>query len=277
MGDYTLHQQYPSLNVITRKKNVSIAYVFSRIPLNISFRRGLMGNNLNLWHNLVGRVATVRLNDHEDKFRWSLHQNGIFSVKSMYQSLISDNRVWYDTTLWKLKIPLKIKIFMWYVKRKVVLTKDNLARRNWQGNKMCAFCSQQETIQHLFFNYHFAKNLWRVVQCTFNIDTPTSVGHLFNDWACSVGSRLKKFMLVGASALCWALWTCKNDIVFDKVPMKTYMQVLYRGTYWLREWAQLQKHEEDIVSMIEACRSLEAMIMHIFVNFGRRFSNRISY
>jgi hypothetical protein len=67
------------------------------------------------------------------------------------------------------------------------------------------------------------------VQCTFNIDTPTSVGHLFNDWACSVGSRLKKFMLVGASALCWVLWTCRNDIVFDKVPIKTYMQVLYRG------------------------------------------------
>jgi hypothetical protein len=142
---------------------------------------------------------------------------------------------------------------------------------------MCAFCSQQETIQHLFFDYYFAKFLWRVVQCTFNIDTPTSVGHLFNDWACGVGSRLKKFMLVGASALCWTLWTCMNDIVFDKVSMKTYMQVLYRGTYWLHEWAQLQKHEEDIVSMIEACRSLKAMVMHIFANFSWRFSNRISY
>jgi hypothetical protein len=46
---------------------------------------------------------------------------------------------------------------------------------------MCAFCSHQEMIQHLFFDCHFAKFLWRVVQCTFNIDTPTFVEHLFND------------------------------------------------------------------------------------------------
>jgi hypothetical protein len=32
--------------------------------------------------------------------------------------------------LWKLKVPLKIKIFMWYLKKEVILTKDNLVRRN---------------------------------------------------------------------------------------------------------------------------------------------------
>jgi hypothetical protein len=69
------------------------------------------------------------------------------------------------------------------------------------------------------------------VQCTFNIDTPTFVEHLFNDWAFSVGVRLKKFMLVDASALCWALWTCRNHIVFDKVSMKTYIQLLYREVH----------------------------------------------
>jgi hypothetical protein len=53
--------------------------------------------------------------------------------------------------LWKLKIPLKIKVFMWYLKRGVTLTKDNLARRNWPGNQTCCFCSRLETINHLFF------------------------------------------------------------------------------------------------------------------------------
>jgi hypothetical protein len=33
-------------------------------------------------------------------------------------------------------------------------------------------------------------------------------------------------------------------MVFDKSLTKTYMQVLYQGTYWLRQWAQLQRHEE---------------------------------
>nr|ABA98398.1 retrotransposon protein, putative, unclassified [Oryza sativa Japonica Group] len=38
-----------------------------------------------------------------------------------------------DKVIWKLKIPLKVKIFLWYLRRGVVLTRDNLAKRNWQG------------------------------------------------------------------------------------------------------------------------------------------------
>jgi hypothetical protein len=56
-------------------------------------------------------------------------------VKSMYQALISDNRVRLDLTIWKLGLPLKIKIFLWYLKHGVVLTKDNLSKRNWRGGK----------------------------------------------------------------------------------------------------------------------------------------------
>jgi hypothetical protein len=32
--------------------------------------------------------------------------------------------------LWKLKIPLRIKVFGWYLRKGVVLTKDDLAKRN---------------------------------------------------------------------------------------------------------------------------------------------------
>ena len=67
------------------------------------------------------------------------------------------------------KIPLKIKIFMWYLKRGVILTKDNLVRWNWNGNKQYCFCSSDETIQHLFFECHVAKFLWRAVQFSFNL------------------------------------------------------------------------------------------------------------
>jgi hypothetical protein len=33
--------------------------------------------------------------------------------------------------IWKLKILLKIKIFLWFLRRGVILTKDNLVNRNW--------------------------------------------------------------------------------------------------------------------------------------------------
>jgi hypothetical protein len=75
------------------KENVSVASVFRTIPLNISFRRGLVGNNLALWNRLVGRVADVRLTEVPDRFMGGFHQNGVFFVKSMYTALITDTRV----------------------------------------------------------------------------------------------------------------------------------------------------------------------------------------
>jgi hypothetical protein len=130
VGNFLLKELYPSLFTITGKKHISIALVFSTVPLNISFRRGLVGNNLTYWHSLVARVANTRLTVSDDKFIWGLHENGIFSVKSMCLALISDNRVMFDLTIWKLSLSLKIKIFLWYLKRGVVRTKDNLIRQN---------------------------------------------------------------------------------------------------------------------------------------------------
>jgi hypothetical protein len=78
LGNFTLKQYYPSLYLITHKKHICVQSVFSTIPLNISFRRALVGNNINLWYNLVARVAHIRLINTEDKFIWGLHQNVIF-------------------------------------------------------------------------------------------------------------------------------------------------------------------------------------------------------
>lgn len=69
----------------------------------------------------------------------------------------------YKNPLWKLKVPLKIKIFMWYLIKGVVLTKDNLAKRNWHGSKKCMFYDLNENIKHFFFTCHYARFLWRLV------------------------------------------------------------------------------------------------------------------
>ena len=50
-------------------------------------------------------------------------------MESMYRALIqpevlADN----NKKTWKMKIPLRNKIFAWYLRRRVILTKDNLPR-----------------------------------------------------------------------------------------------------------------------------------------------------
>ena len=52
-------------------------------------------------------------------------------MDSMYKVLIQPNvPVENNKKLWTMKIPLKNKVFAWYLRRGVILTKDNLAKRN---------------------------------------------------------------------------------------------------------------------------------------------------
>jgi hypothetical protein len=94
-----------------------------------------------------------------------------------------------------------------------------------------------------------------------NIITPHLLHTLFNNWANGLGNQFKNLFLAGVAALCWAMWTNRNDMVFDNAPIKTYMEVPFRGTYWLRLWAQLQRHEEHAKEITEAYKALESTVM----------------
>jgi hypothetical protein len=72
--------------------------VFGMVPLNISFRRSLRGDTLQSCHELVSNIAYVRLNDEDDKFRWGINQNGIFTIRSMYNAMIVRN-IWDNRIL----------------------------------------------------------------------------------------------------------------------------------------------------------------------------------
>jgi hypothetical protein len=72
----------------------------------------------------------------------------------------------------------------------VVLTKDHLARRNWDSGKQCSFCMHDESIQYLFFEW-YARFLWGLVQITFGISQPQNVQHIFGIWINQVGGRMK--------------------------------------------------------------------------------------
>lgn len=81
--------------------------------------------------------------------------------------------------IWKLRIHLKNKIFLWYLKKGVILTKDNLTKRNWKGSTKCCFCNHNETIQHLFFDFHVARFVWSTLFITFGINPPNNVANMF--------------------------------------------------------------------------------------------------
>jgi len=55
--------KFPELYRIARKKNQTMADVVSTRPLNISFRRSLVGGKLRMWIELVSLVLNVGLGE----------------------------------------------------------------------------------------------------------------------------------------------------------------------------------------------------------------------
>ena len=94
--------------------------------------------------------------------------------------------------------------------------KDNLAKRNWNDSVKCCFCHKDETIKHLFFECQFARTTWNIVQVATNLYQPRSVANMFDSWLGGINKDSKSLALLGAAALCWAIWRHRNDIVFEK-------------------------------------------------------------
>jgi hypothetical protein len=227
LGREPFSAKYPALYNLVKKKNLSVAQVLSTTPLNVSFRRALVGVNRDNWFNLVGSFLEVNLSNPRDTFHWTASKK--FSVKDLYDNLILRSGTSVECGAWKAKIPLKIKIFLWYLKNGVVLTKDNLVKRKWKGCTKCCFCNVSESIQHLFFACPLAKLLWGIVSLTFGMRRPGCVEHLFGPWLRSFSKKQRNLVLIGVAALCWAIWISRNDIVFHKSHFISILQVMFRG------------------------------------------------
>jgi hypothetical protein len=167
----------------------------------VSFRRAIVGKNLENWYVIVSKVANVNLTSEHDQFIWKINKEGLFTVNSMHKLLMFNGVIPRKSLIWKLRIPLKIKIFLWYLKKGVILTKDNLAKRIWKGSLLCSFCSSDKSIQHLFFDCTMARYIWSAVYFTFEIRQPRSCAHMFGNWLNGFEPKLKRQTWEGSNLL----------------------------------------------------------------------------
>jgi hypothetical protein len=78
---------------------------------------------------------------------------------------------------------------------------------------------------------------------------------------------------VGAIAIIWSIWLCRNDKVFnDKI--SSLLQVIYRCTSTLRLWSSLQKVEHHDM-FTEVCSPLEATARDTFSQHGWQLNLRL--
>ena len=85
-----------------------VAEVLEKVPLNVSFRRAIVGDNLAAWYNLVSKVISTQLTEQNDVFVWKANKKETFTINSMYRTLMFNGVIPRKYFLWELRIPLRL-------------------------------------------------------------------------------------------------------------------------------------------------------------------------
>ena len=155
--------------------------IMGQMTLDISSRRALTGNKFIDWHNLVAKKAHIHSSNKKDTFTWDLHKYGQFSVCFMHQYMLNLGVVF---SFWGWKFWLNLKILLWYLQRGAILTKGNLAKRNWTGIKSIVSVTAMKQLSMW--------SIWRIVHIATGLTPPWSMSHMLGAGLLGKKKREKK-------------------------------------------------------------------------------------
>lgn len=160
----------------------------------------------------------------EDRSYWAFSKTGNFTVRSCYHHLLEHKGRDADGVpsstsspslllnwIWDLKVPPKIRMFLWRSCHEIIPTKAVLVRRHVGTNPYFEFCSNAiETATHLFFQCPTFAELWRGDPFNLSTRTPVSNFMMGFQW---LRSKLDVSTFGLACVVLWNVWNLRNGVV----------------------------------------------------------------
>ena len=119
----------------------------------------------------------------QDQLRWGDNKEGTFNLKEAKNILLEldplvPDKIWQN--LWKHLGWMKIKLFMWVVYHKKILTWDNIQKRGVSGHSRCQLCEAQEAkMEHILNSCTYTTSLWDSFDTVFQ-QTDRDKGSIIN-------------------------------------------------------------------------------------------------
>ena len=140
------------------------------------------------------------------------------------------------TNLWKSKLPMKLKVFMWLALRGRIQTGVALKRKNWKGDANCIICNTPETVDHVLFQCVMAKFVWTSFKEALGWErVPSNMADLLTHWiplGCA-DYDVNFFLFV---IVAWAMWTTRNKIMIQKCFPRSPIVTLYKVNSFMQKW-----------------------------------------
>jgi hypothetical protein len=188
---------------------------------------------------------------YDDTLIWGGTKNGAYAVRSGYHLLLHESHsaepgpsntslltnVW--NTIWSLKVPPKVRHFLWRASHESLPTRQNLHRRHILDDPVCITCnSEPETIIHILWLCSTSQNVWQSVLWSHKLtrDTYSDFQELLLN--CVQNLTLPELQLF--AMLSWSLWYRRNCVRLNK-PVEAITSLLPRTKELLQEYIQVQE------------------------------------
>lgn len=173
---------------------------------------------------------------------------GECQVPSAYQMLLEDlkreesgtsttSQRWKDfwKKLWSVKVPQKIKVFMWKACSNILPTCTKLFDRKIGSNFSCSVCGEEaETRDHLFMECLIATNVWRTFPSFFS---SLQAGMSFVDWVEEILTKFSHPEIEIFCTIAWFIWRHRNEMWTNTGPREA-SQILMKATQYAMEFLE---------------------------------------
>lgn len=241
-GSRPLREEFPRLYDLSLLKFSSLRTFYHHWSSGVNNQSIIWRRSLRAWeeseqHSLAFYLDLLGLNSNEDKLVW-VHNNNLFTSKECYLSMVANlNQSAFWKTLWKIRVPPKVLIFLWKIEHKILPINLLLSSR-LHLPASCKWCGyQEESLDHLFLRCELASWCWSYLVkscgCNYPLDynAPFSLSSIMSCKNSYFDSRAWRILI---SVVLWTIWLGRNECTFRGVKCKEdcYRLIKVRAFKW---------------------------------------------
>jgi hypothetical protein len=129
------------------------------------------------------------------------------------------------TLLWKVKVPTKIKVFLWRLARYSLPSGDLLCHMNMAQTDVCVICGARDLWKHSLIECNMSKCVWALEK----EDITDFIGALQEEdaraWLAKVLPSLPQEDMVRVVVTIWAIWHARRKAIHENLfqcPLSTH-------------------------------------------------------
>ena len=100
--------------------------------------------------------------------------------------------------------------------------------------------------------------------------------NMFGNWLAGVDKQTKARIRIAVCAFVWAIWNCRNDVIFNKIGGVHFLQVVHKALYWIHLWSFLLPPQQRGL-MDSGCTRMMAVVWAMFNRGGWQHTRRIHH